>query len=67
MCSFPTLIILVPLWIWVCRNSYCLLSLRFWALDILSYLVNHKTPPEFIMEVTDKTRADVKVGYWPMA
>jgi UTP--glucose-1-phosphate uridylyltransferase len=33
-------------------------------LNILNYLINSPpdvTPPEFVMEVTDKTRADVKV------
>jgi UTP--glucose-1-phosphate uridylyltransferase len=33
-------------------------------LNILNFLVNQKDdkrPPEFLMEVTDKTRADVKV------
>ena len=33
--------------------------------EILNFLVNQKHPPEFIMEVTDKTRSDVKVcSYW---
>jgi len=33
------------------------------AVDILSYLLNpeHRGKCEFVMEVTDKTRADVKV------
>ncbi|XP_065919352.1 UTP--glucose-1-phosphate uridylyltransferase-like [Dysidea avara] len=31
-------------------------------LEILNFLVNQKHPPEFIMEVTDKTRSDVKGG-----
>lgn len=32
--------------------------------DILNMLINPKNnqPPEFVMEVTDKTRADVKVN-----
>ncbi|CAF2405870.1 unnamed protein product [Rotaria sp. Silwood2] len=30
-------------------------------LNILNYLINNQTKHEFIMEVTDKTRADVKV------
>ena len=34
-------------------------------LDILNFLINppNGTAPEFVMEVTDKTRADVKVNY----
>lgn len=31
-------------------------------LGILNYLVNQKSPPEFLMEVTDKTRSDIKGG-----
>ena len=38
-------------------------TLLLGTLGILNYLINHKDPPEFIMEVTDKTRSDVKVEY----
>lgn len=31
-------------------------------LNILNHIVNDPKQPEFIMEVTDKTRADVKGG-----
>lgn len=31
-------------------------------LNILNYIVNGSQKPEFVMEVTDKTRADVKGG-----
>ena len=36
-------------------------NLHRWVLGILNYLINQKNPPEFLMEVTDKTRSDVKV------
>lgn len=44
------------------RNSHTLWFLT-WS-DILNFLLNPKTgsAPEFVMEVTDKTRADVKVS-----
>ena len=36
---------------------------RFLLLDILQYLLNeHPGDHDFVMEVTDKTRADVKGG-----
>ena len=39
----------------VTKNNY------FVNLEILNYLVNQKDSPEFIMEVIDRTRSDVRV------
>ena len=36
-------------------------NIRFSRIDILKHLLSDETKHEFVMEVTDKTRADVKV------
>ena len=44
--------------------SVCCITMSMFFLtlkDILNFLMNPKQGPEFVMEVTDKTRADVKV------
>jgi hypothetical protein len=37
------------------------MSFFFVSIDILKHLLTDQTKHEFVMEVTDKTRADVKV------
>ncbi len=47
----------------LCRSSTFGHVNHLWILDILNYLTSNPTSaPGFVMEVTDKTRADVKGG-----
>jgi hypothetical protein len=48
-------------------NNYCLrhsfVIFLYLCQDILNFLLEQEQPPEFVMEVTDKTKADVKVKW----